>query len=67
MLYLLIVWAIQMAMFARFVTRFGFHPAWVLAVLIPFASLVMLWFVAFAPWPIPDRNQQREDIATTFA
>jgi len=67
MLFLLIVWAIQMALYARFMTRFGFHPAWALVVLIPFASLIMLWFVAFAPWPIPDRSQQNETVAETFS
>jgi hypothetical protein len=70
MLYILIVWAIQLALYARFVSRFGYHPAWALATLFPLLGLVGLWFIAFAPWPIPDKDQlgsqSQDELAETF-
>jgi hypothetical protein len=39
---------------ARLLVRIGFSPWLALLALVPPLNLVLLWYVAYAPWPIDD-------------
>ena len=39
---------------ARICRRAGFSPWLGIVALIPFANLVLLWFMAIAPWPVSE-------------
>lgn len=45
---------------SRICTRVGFSPAIGLLAVVPMANLVLLWYVASAPWPI-DGDRMRRD------
>jgi hypothetical protein len=40
------------AMFGRIVRRAGYSRAWALTMLVPGLNILMLWFFAFAVWPV---------------
>lgn len=40
---------------ARMLRRVGFSPWLGVLAVVPLANLVLLWFVAFAPWPAADQ------------
>ncbi|WP_343518120.1 hypothetical protein [Sphingomonas sp.] len=54
----LIAFAVQLAIFARFLSRFGFSPVWAATAIVPLLPLIALWIIAFTEWPIPDRREQ---------
>jgi uncharacterized protein (DUF983 family) len=55
---MLVVGALVMIPLWRLCTRLGF-PGWLsLAALVPFANLLLLYFLAFADWP-RDRSEGR--------
>jgi hypothetical protein len=41
---------------ARICRRAGFSPWLGVLAVVPLANLVLLWFVAVAPWPVADRT-----------
>lgn len=43
----------------RILTRTGNSGWWSLLSLIPFANLILLYGIAFGPWPIEKRNQAK--------
>jgi len=61
---------VQLAIFGRFMSRFGYSPAWALVALIPFAPIIAMWVIAFSEWPILDAKDIRAnsdtDIRETF-
>jgi predicted PurR-regulated permease PerM len=42
---------------ARICTRVGFSPWLGVLAVVPLANLVLLWFVAIAPWPAADQTR----------
>lgn len=48
----------------RICTRVGF-PGWLsLAALLPFANLLLLYFIAFSQWPVERRSRTKPSEAT---
>jgi hypothetical protein len=43
---------------ARICKRIGFSPWLGLLAAVPFANVILLWVVAFAPWPAPTPGQR---------
>jgi hypothetical protein len=43
---------------ARICRRIGFSPWLGLLAAVPFANVILLWVVAFAPWPAPTPGQR---------
>ena len=43
----------------RILTRVGFSGMWALLALFPVVNLILLWFLAFADWPILEAHKTR--------
>lgn len=48
----------KMAIGGWILARSGRSPLWVLALLAPFAELIAVWVLAYAPWPAETLAQQ---------
>jgi hypothetical protein len=47
-------WVIWIVPLYRLLGRAGFSQGWAFVALFPPLGLALLWFIAFARWPIPE-------------
>ncbi len=47
----LILWIANIFFTGRVIWRMGFHPLWVIPLLVPLLETFLLWFAAYKPWP----------------